>query len=375
MNVAQPKSWVASLFAILLLVSVGRSQSEVQQTAHAAAPQSNVSLLTTLPEADTIIYLSPQKILTEAAPKMMAADDLLKLRADFADIKKNVGIDPSTVDSLVLAVRFHKPSGDLSFVAPDVLSVVSGDFSAEALVTLAGSLLKENSRTEQYNAKTITIVKIDALEEEARDNPMLRSFAELGVVALNGNTFAIGTVNYLKAAIDAAAGNGRINPATVNSVLRNPNALVSAAGSPLSAFAKSFGLLGTETTPRESRCDSHFGDFYAAITIDATNVNFRGAMNADNPDTAKIINGMISGVVQPLIGALPEEAARTVLQAIRMQARESEVVWEADVPHQTVAAFIQEQMKSKEEPAVKATPAPAKPKTAPKRRVRRKTAK
>ena len=374
MNVAQLKSWVATAFTLVLLVSVARSQSSVQQSAHATSPQSNVSLLTTLPEADTVVYLSPQKILNEAAPKMMPATDLAKLRADFVDLKKNIGIDPSTVDSLALAVRFHKPSAELSFVAPDVLAVVSGDFSAEGLVTLAGAFLKENARTEEYNSKTITIIKIDALEEEARDNPMLKSFAELGVVALNGNTFAVGNINYLKAAIDAAAGNGRINPATVSSLLRNPNALVSAAGSPLSAFAKSFGLLGTETAPRESRCDSHFGDFYAAITMDATNVNFRGAMNADNPDTAKIINGMISGVVQPLIGALPEESARTVLQAIRMQAKESEVVWEADVPHQTVATFIQEQMK-KDERAVKATPVPAKPKTAPKRRVRRKTTK
>ena len=374
MNVAQFKSYVASVLTILVLVTVAHSQSTVQQSAH-ATPQSNVALLTTLPEADTIVYLSPQKILNEAAPKMMPAADLAKLRADFADIKRNVGIDPSTVDSLVLAIRFHKPSADLSFVPPDVLSVISGDFSAEALVTMAGALLQDKSRTEAYNSKTITIVKIDALEEEAKDNPMLKSFSELGVVAINGNTFALGNVNYLKAAIDAAAGNGRVNPATINSLLRNPNALVSAAGSPLAAFVKSFGMLGTETTPRESHCDSRFGDFYAAITMDAVNINFRGAMNADNPDTAKIINGMVSGVIQPLIGSFPEEDARKILQAVRMQTKESEVVWEADVPHQTVASFIQEQMKPKAAPPASSAPAPVKPKPAPKRRTRRKPTK
>jgi len=109
--------------------------------------------------------------------------------------------------------------------------------------------------------------------------------------------------------------------------------------------------------------------------MDAVNINFRGAMNADNPDTARIINGMVSGVIQPLIGSFPEEDARKILQAVRMQTKESEVVWEADVPHQTVASFIQEQMKPKAAPPASSAPAPVKPKPAPKRRTRRKPTK
>jgi len=126
--------------------------------------------------------------------------------------------------------------------------------------------------------------------------------------------------------------------------------------------------MGTETTPRETRCDTRFGDFYAAVTMDATNFNLRGAMNADNPDTAKIIRGLISSLMQPAIDSVPDKDAQSVLKAIRMTAKESEIVWEADVPQESVAKLIREQMKPK---AQAAPPTASKPVTKPKRRVRR----
>jgi hypothetical protein len=62
------------------------------------------------PEADALIYVSPQRILNEAAPRVMPPAEMTKMRASFADIKKSAGIDPATVEYLVIAVRFHKPA-------------------------------------------------------------------------------------------------------------------------------------------------------------------------------------------------------------------------------------------------------------------------
>jgi hypothetical protein len=370
MNVAQIKLSF-SILAVLLLATVTDAQS-TGQSSHASPPQSVMTSLTALPEADTILFSSPHRILNEAAPKVMAAADLAKMRSDFADLKKGVGIDPGSIEYVAIAVRFHKPSADLSFVPPDLLVIVGGDFSADSLLTTAGVYLQDRARSETYGSKTLTIMKIDPIEEAAKKNPLLKSFVEIGAVALNSNTLAVGNVGYLKASVDAAAGNGRISSAALNSLLRDPNALVSIAGSPLTAFAKSFGMLGTETTARESRCDTRFGDFYAAITMDATNFNLRGAMNADNPDTAKIIYGLLSSVLQPAIDAIPDKNAQVVLKAIRMLPKESEVVWEADVPQETVAKLIREQMTPRKDEAASSSPAKATtPK--PKRRVRRRT--
>ncbi len=344
--------------SVVAQTTVKPATAAIQNSHSTALTQSAAVSLSSLPEADTLIYISPQRILNGAAPRVMTPADVEKMRATFFDLKRSLGVDPATIDYVVIAVRFHKPAADLSFVPPDVLAVVGGDFSAESLVTLAKLSLQDKVRDEKHGSKTIALMTVDQIAEAAVKTPMLKSFVEIGAVALSPNSIAIGNLPYLKAAVDAADGNGRISATALNSLLRDPNALISAAGSPLSAFAKSFGLLGTDTTPRDPRCDTRFGDFYSAVTMDSGNFSLRGAMHADNPDTAKIINGLLSAVMQQALASVPDKSAQTLLKGIRMTAKESEVVLEGDIPEQTVADFVREQMKptppaAAEKPAVK----------------------
>ena len=313
--------------------------------------------LASLPDADVLIYISPQRILNDAAPKVMPAAEITKMRASFVDIKKGVGVDPSAVDYIVLALRFHKPAGDLSFIAPDIMIVAGGDFSSDSLVSMAQLMLQDKVRLEKHGSKTIALMTIDEIAAQSAKNPMLKSLSEVGAVALSSNSIAIGNLPYLKSAVDAADGAGRISSATLESLLRDPNALAAASGAPIASFAKAFGLFGTETTPRESRCDTPFGNFYGALTMSGTNFNLRGAMNADNPDTAKIISNLRAGLMQQGIDAVPDKKAQSILQSIKMTPRENEVVWEADVPQQVVADMLKPAPKTSE---AKPASAPAK---------------
>lgn len=351
----------SKLLLIAALAVVSLAQHAVAQSPSAA--------LASLPEADALIYVSPQRILNEAAPRVMSPADVTKMRSGFTEIKSAAGIDPATVEYLVIAVRFNKPADNLSFNAPDVMIVAGGDFSSDSLLSLGQVYLQDKVRVEKYGSKSMTVMKIDPLEAEAQKNPLLKPFVEIGAVPLSANSLAIGTLPYLRAAIDAADGNGRISSATLESLFRDPNVLMAASGAPLASFAKSFGLLGLENTSRESRCDTRFGNFYAAVTMTGTNFVLRGAMNADNPDTAKIINNLLSGLMKQGIDAVPDKNAQTILQGLKMSARDNEVVWEADIPEKVVADYL----KPKPEPAVTSIPAATKP--APKRPVRRKRTK
>jgi hypothetical protein len=151
--------------------------------------------------------------------------------------------------------------------------------------------------------------------------------------------------------------------------MRDPNVLMAATGAPLVAFARSFCLLGTETTSRDGRWDSSFGNFYAAVTLAGANYSLRGAMNADNPDTARIITGLLSGLTKTEITAVPDKNAQAILQTLKILARDSEVVIEADVPAQMIADLVREQSK----PKAQATPTSTPKKTTrrPVRRTRR----
>ena len=93
-------------------------------------------------------------------------------------------------------------------------------------------------------------------------------------------------------------------------------------------------------------------------------------MNADNPDTAKIINNLLTFVMQQGIGAVPDKQAQSILQSVKMSARENEVVWEADIPEKVVADYL------KAAPAVAPSPPnPAATKPKPRRPVRKKRTK
>lgn len=337
-----------TVLALLLL-----SLQAFAQNPHAA--------LSSLPEADTLIYVSPQRILNEAAPRVMEPAEVTKMRGAFADLKQAAGIDPSSVEYVVLAVRFNKPAADLSFVAPDVMILVGGDFSSDSLMTLGQLYLQDKVRVEKYGSKSITLMKIDQVAAEAEKTPLLKPFSEMGVVPLTANSLAFGNLRYLQAAIDAADGKGRISAAALDSLLRDPNALISASGTPLGSFAKSFGMMGLENTSRESHCDTPFGNFYAAVTMNGSNFNLRGAMNADNPDTAKIIQNLLLGLMQQGIGAIPDKDAQTMLKALKLTAKDNEIVVEADIPGTVVADFMKAVTAPKVEPITAPKPATRRP--------------
>jgi len=288
----------------------------------------------------------------------MAPADATKMRDAFSELQKGLGIDPAKLDYLVMAVRFNKPTGDLNFVAPDILTVFSGDFNAASLVNnLRASATDLQLRDETYGSKTLTLMTMDDIAEEAQKNPLLKSFIQIGVTPMSTNTLAVGSCPYLKLAVDAAEGKGQISGATISSLMRDPNALVSAAGYPLTAFAKSFGLMGTEAAPRDPKCYTGFGNFYAGVSMGPNSFTLRGAMNVDNPDTAKIMNSILLSLVQGVAGSLADQNVQNILKQIHMTAKENEIVWEGDIPNQLVADFLRETMKP--------TPAPPATSTAP----------
>lgn len=340
-----------------------------------AIPQSVIASLASLPEADSLVYISPRLILNEAAARVLPEKDLAEMRQGFSEMKKEMGVDPNNIDYLVSQIRFRKPNANLEFSLPEFMLVVGGDFDAEALVKFAGDALKDKVHQETYGAKTLSIMTIPEMAEQARKTPLLKSLTEVAAVAVNGNTIAVGTTSYVKAAIDAAGGKGRINADLLNSVLRDPNALISMAGSPWTAFAKTFALLGTENNPRAARCDNKLGDFYAAITMDANSFKFRGAMNADNPDTAKIIKSLLSMLLTQAADLSKDKSAQAILKSLTITPTDTEVLVQAEVSQQAVVDFIKEQSHPKQPAVTSSAPTETKPKpvTKPTHRRRRRT--
>src|SRR5688572_5855751 len=140
--------------------------------------------LANLPEADLLIYISPQRLFNDFLPKVLPPKEAAEMQAAFGDIKRGAGFDLTSVEYIVVAARFHKPTADLNFVAPDVMAVMGGDFSSESLFTLAQLALQDKVQVEKQGARTIAVMKIDEIARQAEKNPLLKSFVEIGAVAL-----------------------------------------------------------------------------------------------------------------------------------------------------------------------------------------------
>jgi len=173
---------------LLLLLSLALlvfGQTNAQTTtstvrADVSSPNQNMAAaLAALPEADTLIYLNPRRILNDAVPKVVPAKDLASMRAAFQDLKKDLGVDPSTLDYVVIALRFHKPAADLSFVPPEIIAVASGDFSADSLMTVAELGLQDKAREEKYGARKIAIAKIEQMARNVDAIPRAAHNSEL----------------------------------------------------------------------------------------------------------------------------------------------------------------------------------------------------
>jgi hypothetical protein len=345
------------------LAAANSPAANAKVTAVSPAMQSVISALSNLPEADTLFYVNPQRVFNEWVPKLWSPAEIEKMHRDLEEAKKSIGVDPTKLDYVVFAIRFKKPTADLNFQPPEFMVVSSGDFSAESLIELARIATKGKLRDEKYGDKTLSLISIDPVAKETEKYPILKSFAELGVVALDGNTLATGSPGYLRAAIDAAGGKDRINVQTLNSLVRDPNALFSVAGRPFNSFAKSFGMLGTEANARAPRCDWTMGDFYGALTMDQTNFMIRGVSNADNPDTAQILANLYTMLLRYATNEIKDPAAQSMLKGLTITAEGDEVMLRADVPQQMVIDIIKQQKmgrmggadypKTEEKPVVK----------------------
>jgi hypothetical protein len=335
--------------------------AQLAHTSAAPAPQSVIASLANLPEADLLFFINPQRILNEVVPKVMPAKDVEAMRQGFEMMHKTAGVDPTKVDYIVLAVRVKKPTDNLNFQPPEIMAVASGDFSSDALMVLARMASQGKLRDEKYGNKTLGLMTIDPIVKEAEKNPILKSFTEVGVVTLSPNSIAIGSPSYLRAAVDAGEGKDRITAETLNSLVRDPNVLISVAGRPWHAFAKAFGMQGTETNVRAPRCDSRIGDFYAAVTMDATNFMLRGAVNEDNPDTAKIFSNLFSGLLRYASSSTKDPTTQSLVNNFVIAAEGDEVIVRADLPQQMVIDMVRKAMAPPPKKAESAAPEKPKP--------------
>lgn len=269
------KRFYASLTALVILTcgilpATGFAQAKKTTLKTAPAVAAN-DPLTSLPDSDGVISVDVQRLLNDVLPSVLKDDQarLAEVNAKIDAVKTRTGIDVRAFERAAIGMRFVNSTPDKLAVESVVLA--RGRFNAQTMLNAGLLAMKEKHKyaEQKYGGKTIYVFDADELfgvyqqtvitagtgessgskpVRVAQDNiqKILNFKGEFGVVALDTNTLAFGQLSRVRAAIDAAAGRGRVGAALTQLATRDPNAVIGFGANAPSNVSKYFGLDATD---------------------------------------------------------------------------------------------------------------------------------
>lgn len=305
--------------------------------ASAQVPGDARGALAKFPESQAVFHVNARRILNDALPRLLPKADYDKMIAQ----SRQVGFDIRELHSLTAGFRFAEgaPAGAL----PEVLIVLRGDFSADALLTLArvaAGTQNISVREENYVGKPIQVFDVVSRGQGGEGaapggegaKPPSFPFKEVAAVSLDAHTLVVGVPGYVRAAVDASNGQGVLKSSLVDLAARDPQALWSLTAElpeNLLEYAQKLKLPPNEEL---NRVLGWLRQISLSNGMDALNFTFRAAVLTDSPDHANALSGLVR---MGLTAA--ESAAQRDIERKRLKPRES---WQSRAALKAMRTFV-----------------------------------
>ncbi|HEY0379430.1 MAG TPA: hypothetical protein VGC87_21110 [Pyrinomonadaceae bacterium] len=178
--------------------------------------------LQALPASDLVIYADARRIMTELAPHILTHDPsmLAKIMGALEMAKAKTGVNFMGIERVAVGLKLLGPVGpEFKKENLGIVIVAHGDFDANALVTFAKTESHGKLSEQTYGGKIV-------YSEPPPEPPKTKPEGERpAFVVLDANTLVIGDLVQVRAAVDAAAGTGRVDPALARLATEDENAL------------------------------------------------------------------------------------------------------------------------------------------------------
>lgn len=332
-----------SLLLVILLTSgvaaPAQDSSAVPPAAPASAAQNSPVELSTLPEADLVLFINPNKILNDALPKLVPAKQNDDIRDSLVQIKKLMAVDVGRMRYLAVAIRVRKPVGTEPIPLPEVLLMINGGINT-ATITGLKLLAGPDLHTEKYGDHEILTYTIKDIARQSETMPYIGSFANMALAAIHDDVYVAGSPDFVRAAIDADAGRGRINNELAHSLTRDPENLVSLSGSLISALARSIALISPDR-PNNCDCLNRFGQTYAGVRMSGDGLRVTAAINGDNPETAGILKNLVNFLIKQVQSWVPNPEVKAMLSDLNLSVDGNEIIGSADISPATIRSLLE----------------------------------
>ncbi|HKR02115.1 MAG TPA: hypothetical protein VJT09_15660 [Pyrinomonadaceae bacterium] len=343
------------LIATLLTILAGAAQVFAQ-----------TDPLSALPTSDVVIFVDSRRIMTEIIPRVLAKDPatLAKLTGALAEVNQKTGINILSIERIVCGVRLLGPVGPKTKKEDvGITIIVRGDFNPEGLIAFLKKEGKGKQHEETYGGKII-------YSEPPPDPPRTRTErATVAVTVLDPTTLVIGDLPQVRATIDAAAGNGRVDEALVRLATRDSSAVIGMAGNVPPSVAEDLrqGAPSDEMAQGILKLVGMIKQIFASIGATETDFNIITGMRLGSPEQAQSISDMLLGIRQQVSAKLPGQNERDLINSLQISAQNDEVQIRADIKNEIVQDLVASMAKpGKQTTTMKATP--GKPRTTTKSR-------
>ena len=320
------------MLALAVALAAGAFAHDTQaraQNNNNNAPAGSQSALPPLPASDAVVLVELRRLISQELPRALASDAprLAAVNADIDAFKTKTGIDPRAFDTLAAGSRFTTLAGGKTKLTHTVAVARGGTFDMAAIVAAGRASAKGNHRESKHAGKSVHVF---TLNEEVKLFGLLGvRVRDLAVAELDRTTLAVGHPSAVRAAIDAARGQGALRASDL-AVLTQPRAastLVAFGGKVPRAALQDLEL----GTPEISRSIASIREFYGALSTTAGGFGMQTTLRTQAAADAKSLGDTIGALKQlaPLfIGRLSgdrQRLAQNAVESLQVSAQGNEV--------------------------------------------------
>lgn len=219
---------LATVLSVVVVASAGPKKKK-------ALPKAN-ELLMMLPASEMAMTLDARRLFGEGLPQILSANQsmLAKFYAKLDQVRDKTGIDIRQFSQIAIGVSTRKLETGAYSYEPMILA--RGKFSADSIIAIAKLAAGNEYREEKIGDRTVYVFSADAMVNDAKSQTGSTAAAgifdsildglsrEMAVTAIDGETFALGSLPQMRSMFEART---KLDPEVAALVMRKPEAIMS----------------------------------------------------------------------------------------------------------------------------------------------------
>jgi hypothetical protein len=289
--------------------------------------------VTALPTSDALILMETKRLITEAMPRALNEIRLKNANVEMDKIKSTTGINVRSIDHVAIGLRVAS-SAEGENLKFDGVAIAHGGFDAIQMIEAGRNNINPKPQEQKYGGKTIYVY---TLSRDIKIPGWIQSNTnQIATVALSKDVLAIGSLERVRAAIDADAGRGRINPEIVALASQRKDALIGMGAVVPPGLMESLDM-GTDQI---SSAVATIKQMYGSVGSTTTGFDmFLAARTSDASQAAKLQRSLSS--MQKLSGLIRDEQLRNLIDEAKISLSNNEVQVKLDLKESDIQYLLE----------------------------------